>query len=265
MRQNQKAKDEEIKEPKKRLERLLEYSALTIGYLYIYVYHNMLSIQVELIDFKTLIQLPIIAIVVLPLIHYIVTTSDPLQRSPAERKSIKFFQNQFPSKYILERCTRCIEDEKTCQNYIRQESNTHKRVWFDDIFHGAIQKEAPQKVRDTFEKGYNCKLLYYLSWILGIFFVLGVSTIVYHHAYLFLSGEFKLDLTPLQILSPLVAVCIILIIRTLHSPNEKKPSGCWQAWQEINGIHISWLKGHENLLVDLICQASGGTKRFKEK
>jgi hypothetical protein len=57
----------------------------------------------------------------------------------------------------------------------------------------------------------------------------------------------------------------IIVIRTLHSPDEKKPSGCWQAWREINRIQVSWLKGHENLLIELTCQASGGTKQFQER
>lgn len=91
MRRTQKVKSKSIEEPKKRLERLLQLSAFIIGYLYTYVYQNMLHIKVNLIDFQTLIQMPLVALVILPLIHYLIIKSDPLQRSPSQRKPIRFF------------------------------------------------------------------------------------------------------------------------------------------------------------------------------
>lgn len=265
MRGAKKAKNKSVEEPKKKLERLLEFSAFIAGYLYIYVYQNMLHIEVELINFQTLVQMPLVAAVVLPLIHYLIIKPDPLQRSPSQRKSIRFFQNEFPSKYILDRCERCVEDRNSCPNYIKPESYTHVRYWFHDIFHGEIENEDPRRVKDTFEKGYTCKLLYYLSWVLGLFFVLGIAVIVLHHGYLYFSAQFKVELTASQALYPLVCVGIIILIKKLNKPDESAPSGCWQAWREINRIHVSWLKSRENFLVNLICHAGGGTKRFKER
>ena len=265
MRGNQKAKNDSIEEPKKKLEKLLVLSAFLIGYFYIYVYQNMLNIKVELFDFQTLIQMPLIALVIIPLIHYLIIKPDPLQRSPSRRKPIRFFQNEFPSKYILERCRRCTEDENSCKNYIKAESFTHVKYWFDDIFHGAIEEENPRVVKDTFAKGYTCKLLYYLSWILGIFFVLGILITIFHHIYLYFFDSFKVELISYQILFPLGCIILIILIKSLNKPNDKAPSGCWQAWREINRIHVSWLKSHEDLLVNLICQSGGGTKRFEEK
>lgn len=260
-----KLKKSNLKEPKKRLERLIAFVALLVAYFYIYVYQNMLHIEVELVSFQTLIQMPLVAFVIIPLIHYFIIKPDPLQRSPSQRKAIRFFQSEFPSKHILERCERCREDENSCPNYIKAESYAHIRYWFHDIFHGEIEKKDPSRIKDTFDKGYNCKLLYYSSWILGVFSVLAIVTIAIHHAYLYFFKEFKFDLTPLQVFFPLVCVGIIILIKKLNKPDESKPSGAWHAWREVNRIHVSWLKSHEGLLVNLICEESGGTKRFVER
>jgi len=265
MNQTQIAKNKSIEEPKKRLERLLILTAFVGGYFYIYVYQNMLHIQVKLVDFQTLIQMPIIGLVIIPLIRYFIVKPDPLQRSPSRKKPIRFFQNEFPSKYILGRCKRCVEDESSCPNYIRADSYGHVRYWFNDIFHDKIEKEDAKSVSNTFEKGYTCKLLYYSTWILGFLFILALITIVFHHVYLYFSDKFRVELTALQILFPLVGIIMIILTKTLNRSDENNPSGCWQAWREINRIHISWLQSHEDFLVNLICQAGGGTKRFRKK
>lgn len=251
---------------KKRLERLLIISTLFIGYLYIYIYQNMFHIEVKLINLTSLIQMPLIALIIIPLIKYLIIKPDPLQRSPSKRKSIRFFQNEFPSKYLLERCARCIEDDKSCPNYIKVESYSHVRFWFNDIFHNKIEKENPKMVENTFEKGYICKLLYYFSWILCIFTILGIIIIFFHHICLYYSfKEIKVDLTSFQILYPLVCVSIFILIKILNKPDANTPSGCWQAWREVNRMQISWLGSNENFLINLICYDKGGTKRFKEK
>lgn len=254
-----------IEEPKRRLEKLIALSAFSVGYFYTYVYQNMLHIEVELIDLKTLIHMPIIALVVFPLIHYLIIKSDPLQRSPSNRKPIRFFQNEFPSKYLLKRCNQCIENENTCKNFIRPGLYAHIRYWFDNIFHGEIEKQNPRVVKSTFSKGYTCKLLYYLTWILFIFFLLAIATVLFHHAYLCFSNTLKTEITSQQVLFPFICLAIIILIRKLNNPDEKAPTGCWQAWREINGIHISWLQSNENFLVNLICHDSGGTKKFVQK
>ena len=265
MTQTEKVKNKSIEEPKKKLECLLVLSAFFIGYLYIYIYQNMLHIEVKLIDFQTLIQKPLIALVILPLILYLIIKADPLQRSPSQRKSIRFFQDEFPSKYLLERCKKCIEDESSCRNYIKPESCAHVRYWFYDIFHGEIEKENPMAVKDTFAKGYRCKLVYYFSWSLSFFVALAIGTVVFHHVYLYLFDEFRIVVTASQILFPLVSVGVIILIKTLNRADASRPSGCWQAWREVNRMNVSWLRSHEDFLVNLICHAGGEAKEFREK
>ena len=251
-------------DPKSTLEILLLLSSFTIGYFYIYVYQNMLHISVIYTDIKDLMKIGFIDLVIAPLIYFIVIKADPLQRSKSERKAIKFFQNWFPSKYIKDRCGRCAEDEKTCSNHIEAGSGDEISYWFGCIF-PEIEKGSPGIRNQTLRKGYTCKLLYNLIWVIVIFSLLAIVTIVLHHVYLYLSDKFRIDLVVWQIFFPLILLFAIILIKALNSPNESSPSGCWQAWREINQMHIFWLRHHEDFLVGLICRASGGTKRFKAK
>jgi len=252
-------------DPRKRLEALLQAAALIIGYFYIYVYQDMLHIKVPLFSLQSLLRMPIVAIIIMPLIHYIIVKADPLQRSPSQRKTIRFFQKEFPSKYLLERCRKCIYDQKSCRSYITEDSYDHVRYWFQDILHGSIEKKNPKIVKDTYRKGYICKLLYYLSWILIGFCLLATITIIFYHIYLCCSKTLELNVTALQVFFPLTCVGIWTLIKILHKPSNNKPSGCWQAWREINRMHVGWLRNNEVLLVNLICKANGNDKQFREK
>jgi len=225
----------------------------------------MLHLKVALIDLQTLIQMPLVAMVIIPLIYYFIIKPDPLQLSPSKRKSIRFFQNEFPSKYILERCEKCREDANSCPNYIRAQSYDHVKYWFHNIFHGEIEREDPARVKDTFDKGYTCKLYYYSSWILGVFSMLAIITMLIHHVYLYIFKELKFELISVQIFFPIICMSIIILIKILNKSDEEAPSGAWKAWRQINRIHVSWLKSHEDLLVNLICKDREGTKRFFER
>src|SRR3990172_8163490 len=56
---------------KRKLELLLGLSALTAGYLYVWVYQSFLGLTVKFVDLQTLLSLPIIALVVFPLVYYL--------------------------------------------------------------------------------------------------------------------------------------------------------------------------------------------------
>ena len=255
-------KEMEADEPKKRIEKHLDLTTLIIAYFFLYVYQTMISIRIEFIDFQTLTSFSIVTAIILPSIHYLIYKADPLQRSTSSRKPIRFFQNEFPSKYLLERCERCVENENSCPNYIDKKSFDHTRYWFNDIFHGTIENENPRNVRDTFERSYTCKFAYYLEWVLWLCLFLVIIVITFHFLHSYVDDSLTFDLTALQVLFPLACLGIILVLRFLHKPDENAPTGCWQAWREINGMHRSWLRHHEDFLVRLICQTGGGTKKF---
>lgn len=259
--------------PKKYLEWLITSSLFIVSYFYLYIYQNMLHIKIKFLSIQDIQQPSIITLFILPLILYIIVKSDPLARKPYEKipikyfqKEIKFFQNEFPSKYILARCERCSEDENSCPNYIKKESYGHVKYWFYDIFHGEIEKENPGIIKETFRKGYTCKLIFYLSWTLIILLISAIITIVIYHLYLYYYyHEFKFELSTSQAIFPIVCISLLVLIRLLNNPNNTTPSGCWHAWRQINRIHIFWLKDHEDFLVNLICKKGSCIKRFREK
>jgi len=254
-----------VKDPRKRIEYLMIITLICIGYFYIYVYQNMIGIDVPFIGLESLIELPIIAIIVIPLVKLIIVKSDPLQRSSSKNKTIRFFQKEFPSNYIFNRCQTCIENENTCINYINPGSYAHISYWFRDLFHGKIERDDPMVIKETFEKGYTCKLVFYLSWVLLIFFILSLVTTGVHYIILYLTDNLVFALIAWQIIFPVLCLSIWGLIKILNRPDEKNLSGCWQAWRQINGIHVSWLGSNESLLVDLICHANSGTKHYLKR
>lgn len=154
--------------PKARLQRLLNVSAIVIGYFYVWTFQEFLRVQVAFIDVSTLLRLPIITLVVFPLVKYAYVKQDWLQRGQPHLKSVLFFQAQFPSLYIRDRCARCVETIQTCRNFIGPQSRDHNSYWLDHIF-PIIKKDQKEQATRTFERGYTCKLVFGLQVVLLIF------------------------------------------------------------------------------------------------
>ena len=253
-------------DPRKKLDRLLKFTVFFIGYLFVFVFQNTLHLTVDWVSLQKLLEMTAVTLIILPLIYYIIVKQDPLQRSPSKKKAIVFFQNEFPSKFLLERCSRCIENKDSCKNYIEEQSSDHARHWFHDILHGPIEKSNPAIINDTFKKGYTCKLVFALSKIFLISFIIGLLSLIIHHVYIFYIYEsFYIEISALQVIFLLACVSFFILIRMLHKYDSDRPSGCWHAWREINRFHLGWLRDNEDFLVNLICKKNGNDKLFIEK
>ena len=169
--------------PKARLELLLGFSSLVAGYLYVWVYQNLLGFQVKFVDFYSLLRIPVISAVVFPLIYYLYVKPDPLQRSSSRSRSVVFFQAQFPSPYIRERCQRCVETAETCRNFIGPDSLDHINYWFNDIWREIFARDFKERFDDTFERGYTCKLVSGLQMAAFFFAILGILTMSWRPLY----------------------------------------------------------------------------------
>jgi hypothetical protein len=141
-------------DPKARLQRLLNISAIIVGYFYVWTFQDFLRIHVAFIDLTTLLRLPIITIIVFPLVKSGYIKQDWLQRGRPSLKSVSFFQLQFPSLYIKERCNGCVESAQTCRNYITADSRDHTSYWLNQIF-PIIKRDHKDEAARTFEKGYT--------------------------------------------------------------------------------------------------------------
>jgi hypothetical protein len=252
-------------EPIKRLERLLICAGLFFGYSLLFVYQDKLGLGIPSLSLPELLAIPTVALLVIPLVRYCLVRADPLQRSASRSKAVRFFQGEFPSLYLLHRCQRCAEDSSSCPNYIAEPSLAHRRYWFQDVFHGPLKQEDPDNVRDTFEKGYTCKLVYGFMWILRIYAAIAVIVLIAHVVETRLLGLGVYSLTPLQLLFPAVCLAALVLLGLMHRPDLRTPTGCWHAWREINRMHVEWMRQHEPYLVDLVCHSGRGTKTFRER
>jgi hypothetical protein len=253
-------------DPRKRLERILALCGLLLGYYFAYFFQNALHFPIRLVDMDSLVKMGLVTAIIIPLIHYVFVKRDPLQRSPSKTGAIAFFQREFPSKYLLLRCEQCVEDESSCSSFLKPDEATHGRLWFREIFHGVLEKSYPGVGRETFKKGYACKLLYGLTGLFTFFGTLAALLLIGHNIwrYSFL-GASTIDVSAEQVFFLSVCVVVAVYIRLAHRANIEAPSGCWHAWREINRQHISWMRDNEPILNQLVCQRSGSTKTYRPK
>jgi hypothetical protein len=252
-------------DPKTKLQHLLNISAIIVGYFYVWTFQDFLRIQVAFIDLTTLLRLPIITLIIFPLVKYGYIKQDWLQRGRPKLKSVRFFQLQFPSLYIKERCNRCVEAPQTCKNYISPESRDHTSFWLNKIF-PIIKSRQEEDAARTFEKGYTCKLIFGLEVVLLFFVIVSVLTAAWKPVLdLILHKPLVVSVGPLQIIFVLVCLGITGLLRTLHSPDLKSPTGCWHAWREVNDALKLWMRTNDPTLVDLVCHAGSNNKSFVQK
>src|SRR6266849_5492528 len=219
----------------------------------------------RLLNVSALLRLPIITLVVFPLVKYAYVKQDWLQRGRPHLKSVLFFQAQFPSLYIRDRCTRCVETVQTCRNFIGRQSRDHNSYWLDHIF-PIIKKDQKEQATRTFERGYTCKLVFGLQVVLLTFLVISAATMAWKPT---------LDLImrrPVSVLYAAKHIIFILLcalagglLRALNSPDINSPTGCWHAWREINDAHKLWMRNNEPTLVNAVCHAGGNVKNFVQR
>jgi hypothetical protein len=253
-------------EPKARLERLLSVSSIVLGYFYVWTFQEYLKINVKFIDVSTLLRLPIISIIVIPLTLYLYVKPDWLQRGRPHFKSVRFFQAQFPSLYIKQRCGKCSETAQTCRNFIGPESREHNSYWLDHIWRPIIKKKYKEQFDRTFEKGYTCKLLFGLQIALVFFAIVAVVTMISKPILdLLMRRPIVYFYMPKHLIFVGVCVFVAILISLLNRPDMTAPTGCWHAWREINDAHKLWLRNNEPILVELVCHAGGNDRSFSPR
>ncbi len=225
---------------------------VTLLYFYLYFYQDILHIEVKFINIYTLLSMPIIYIVHL-LIHYVFLSSDPLLTGNS--KQAKFFQEELPSKYLLDRCTVCRKLNVECNKPLLPDQHTYTRIWFDKFFDGSIKKSHPDLIQKTYKKGYICRLVFYLSWIFGVAFTINILTIlIYNISICYIEKSIKFIISPYQLLYLFSCLLLFLLLNLLNKVDTNNPTGCWYKWREINKRHISYLKENDQLLRKYICR-----------
>lgn len=219
----------------------LRFLTTNVASICIFIY-----IHIFWIDLKTLHPLYYLYfIIILVIVWLIVYSSDPFRfngKSIASKifPEVSFFWSTLPSQYLLRRCDSC--KNQNCSNRLYTTESKYISIWFREIFHKYLKSE----VRITLQKGFLCRLVFYIKYTLFFLSIITVLTLAFRY-YVF-AEIWSLD----QIIFLLFTTIIYLIISLTNNP--KKPNGVWRAEREINMHHIHWMRDNEDILKSIVCK-----------
>lgn len=153
----------------------------------------------------------------------------------AENNEARFFQAQFPDKYVAEKFK--IDMPKA------------RLLWFK-----AVDKlKDEERIKRTFQRGYTCRLVYYTRRAALAFFGVAIATLLLTSLWRYYSApelhgwrEFSVAfLQETNLLGKLFYVAHVgglwIYFSTFHRPRMKNPSGVWIRWKEINDRNKAWI------------------------
>lgn len=231
-----------VRSDKTRLEVQLGITAFAVAYLYLWAFGSMLGLDLKLVPFDLFLKTPLISLAVFPLVFYGYVKADPLQRSHLGWQTVRFFQAQFPSLYIRDRCQKC-RAQGTCRNFISPASGDHTTYWLRDLWRPYFRKEYPGEFENTFRRGYTCKLIFGTEVLVLVFFALGMATVICSETAQLIRAEishqgFHNSLQVTEVVFLIGCLLVWLVLSRLNKPDATNPTGCWQAWREINRGHV---------------------------
>lgn len=251
--------------PRARLEWLQSVVVVMLTGLTLSVYQDVFGFRFGFKELWSTVELPVFAVVILPYITYVVVRSDPLRHLRTRFGPVKFYQEQFPSSYLVRRCESCHE-EPACCNGLRKRNGDYVNYWFDELFHGSLEQLRPVSIHDTFEIGYTCKLVFASQCLLGVFAAFSLIIAAYDVTNRsILAGRFVLHLSSAQMAMPFMLFLFAWVIYALNKPDPANPTGCWAAWKEVNNGHRVWMRDHDDDLVRIVCHARGNGLTFRPR
>lgn len=217
------------------------------------------------------------------IVSMIIDSRDVIQYSRGWLAEADFFQRQFPSRYLQDRCAKC-EMEHSCSNRL-SESN-YITTWF--YF---FNEHIPDYLRNAvLTAGYLCRVVFYVHLFSLLFFYLGMLyplisyfsgafsfwTFAYSGILLIVveaiffpnsvgkKGEgwcslFFRALNPARLF---IAVGLVLGFLNRQRQGAElrvdisnyKASGVWPRWKRYNEVEVRWMEINEPLLTEKICK-----------
>jgi len=218
------------------------------------------------------------------IVSVIVDSRDAIQYSRGWIEEADYFQLQFPSGHLLDRCRKC-DRESTCPNRLTNEN--YVTTWF--YF---FNEHIPEYVRNiVLTTGYLCRLSFYVHLFSLFFLCVGVLcvpvayaihsvsfwTFLYPGVMLLLAEATYLTnnvgtkgdrwhmlaaraLNPnrLRIVAGLMLGLLEPQRKTMSvraSPVQVDAKGLWRRWKTYNDVEIRWMELNEPLLADKVCKA----------
>ena len=210
----------------------------------------------------------------------VIDSRDILQYGRGWLREADFFQSQFPSRYLLDRCNKCKE-KPSCSNFESFISEyNYINTWFY-FFNEYVPNYVKSIVLTT---GYLCRVAFYTHLFSLFFFYLGLSyplvayfkgafsysTFIYSGILLiileavFFSNNigkekerwYSLFFRALSPTRLLWTTGLILGFLKSKSPKDEKgieARGLWPRWKRYNDVQIRWMEINEPLLTEKIC------------
>ena len=216
------------------------------------------------------------------IVSIVIDSRDLIQYSKGWFAEADFFQRQFPSKYLLDRCGSC-EKKESCSNHLTNDNFIPTWFYF-------FNEHLPEYLRNAvLTSGYLCRVVFYVHLFSLSFFYLGLLypilslingsfsfwTLAYSGILFVIvealffpnrvgkKGERWLSIF-FSALDPsrlFVAVFVVLGFVNRHRKDSKSeedesaldPRGMWPRWKRYNDVQIRWMEMNEPLLVEKIC------------
>jgi len=225
------------------------YSLMFILLVIFYLHSFWIPIEISKWINTNLIYIGIILLYFVPaLTEKLLFVRDALQYDVSDKNPYaSFFQKQFPSKYISQKFN---IDETQSSMY-----------WFS-IFNKWKASDHPHNAwrQTSFDKGYTCRVIYYIQLWSFRFFVLAVTHLIILIALrlfvisstpIAVSSLFEIELIQWKIGYPLAMLLTHFLLKANNRIKGEVPTGVWYQWKEINDIMKRWLDENVNSINDL--------------
>jgi len=209
-------------------------------------------------------------------VSIVIDSRDVLQYGSGWLREADYFQRQFPSRYLLDRCTKC-KTKSSCSKPL-VEAN-YLSTWFY-FFNEYVPSYARSIVLTT---SYLCRVVFYTHLFSLLFFYVGLSyplisyfkegfsflTFIYSGILLivlevvFFSNNVRKKgerryLLFFRALNPTRLFVTIGLILGFFNPKKTKEDeveakGFWLRWKGHNKTQIRWMEINEPLLTEKIC------------
>jgi hypothetical protein len=154
--------------------------------------------------------------------------------NPKRNKFAAAFQRRLPSTHL--------------SKVIEVDSDVGTRLWFDE-FNKWADPEHPrcQDRNRTFQRGYACRFVYYLTSVSRSLFLLGLAWL---GVELILEWVFGTEVVAVEAKAVSLAVFFMvwLIVRLTNRVRESQPTGVWRRFDEINQRHCDWIDSNAERL-----------------
>ncbi|HAF61272.1 MAG TPA: hypothetical protein DCK95_02985 [Anaerolineaceae bacterium] len=172
------------------------------------------------------------------LIYTLIVSTDKLADINSKSKYAKAFQRYWPSRYISE--------------HFDIDINSANYIWFEKNFNTWEKSDSSRnsQYKRTFERGYQCRLVYYLIIVLSLFIIFSAIQLIIE--FIVMKQFLLIDNYLWKCIFLGIALVSYLTVKGSNKIKEDKKSGVWKKYDEINQLHIDWIEENSELIENQI-------------